>query len=124
MGDATTFDWDEMYLFRPGLTGADVESILPAAKGFEGEFNRKIAFFKQGNLVKLDEAAEIIEGEHTPGGMLFFDQDATGNPDCLRYSRNTIFRVTREKWIQGDVYQLFCANCETSPIFAEFGSKS
>lgn len=124
IGESTSFDWDEMYVFRPGLTSADVEAILPTAKGFQGEFNRKIAFFKEGNLVDLDEAASIIEGEHTPPGMLFFDIDESGNPDCLRYSRDSVFRVTREKWIRGNVYRLACLNCNSSPIFADFGSSS
>jgi hypothetical protein len=124
IGEATSYDWDEMYVFRPGITGSEAEKILPAAKGFEGEFNRKIAFLKDGKLARLDEAASIIEGEHTPPGMLFFITDIEGNHDCLRFSRAAVFEVIREKWIRGNVYRLACVNCTSSPVFAEFGTGS
>jgi len=124
IGEATNFDWDEMYVFRPGIVNGEAQSIIPAVKGFKGEFNRKIAFMNQGQLVRIDEAASVIEGEHTPPGMLFFDNEESENSDCLRYSRNAVFRVTREKWIRGNVYFLACANCESSPVFAQFGASS
>ena len=123
VGEATNFDWDEIYVFRPGLTAGDVEAILPAAKGFHGEFNRKMAFLKQGHLVKLDEAPEIIEGENTPPGMLFFE-DSPDNDDCLRYPRDAEFKVKQESWSQGNIYKLACANCQTPPVFAGFGSRA
>lgn len=124
IGEATNFDWDEMYIFRAGILGVEAEKILPAAKGFEGEFNRKIAFLKDGKLVRIDEAPSIIEGEHTPPGMLFFDIEEPGNPDSLRYSRDATFQVTILKVTRGDAYRLKCANCTSSPISAEFGSPS
>ncbi|HMM78859.1 MAG TPA: hypothetical protein PKC65_02435 [Pyrinomonadaceae bacterium] len=124
IGDATSFDWDEMYIFRPGILNGEAKAILPAVDGFQGEFNRKIAFLKNGRLVRIDEAASIIEGEHTPPGMLFFDIEESGNPDCIRYSRDAMFNVTKDKWIRGNVYRLACANCKSSAVYAEFGAGS
>lgn len=124
IANATSFEWDEMYVFRPGILDGEARMILPAVKGFRGEFNRKIAFLKNGNLVQIDEAAEIIEGEHTPPGTLEFDIEEGGNPDCLRYSNSAVFRVSREKWARGNIYRLACANCISSPVFAEFGAGS
>ena len=122
LSDATTFDWDEMYVFRPGILDGEAQQIVPAVEGFQREFNRKIAFLKDGKLVRIDEAPSIIEGEHTPPGMLFFKIDESGNPDCLRYSSDVEFEVQKERWIRGDVYMLKCTNCVMSPIFAEFGT--
>lgn len=124
IGDATSFDWDEMYIFRPGILGVEAEHILLAAKGLKGEFNRKIAFLKDGKLVRIDEAPSVIEGEHTPPGMLFFEIEEFENSDCLRYSRHATFQVTILKVTRGDAYRLMCANCTSSPVFAEFGSLS
>jgi hypothetical protein len=124
IGESNSFEWDEMYVFRPGILNGEAQLIVPEVSGFQGEFNRKIAFLKEGKLVKTDEAASIIEGEHTPPGMLFFDVEASGNPDCLRFSRDAVFQVTRENRIRGHVYRLARTNCESSPIFAEFGTAS
>ena len=122
IGEATDFDWDEMYIFRPGIVDGEPRKVVPAAKGFRGEFNRQIAFLKDGRLVKLDEAASITEGEHTPSGMLFFNEGVPN--DCLRYPRDAVFKINREKWTRGVVYKLACTNCTTSPVFAESGSLS
>jgi hypothetical protein len=121
IADATEFDWDEMYVFRSGLLGVEAENILPGAKAFSGEFNRKIAFVKAGKIVRLDETAEIVEGEHTPDGTVFFYLDADGNADCLRYMRDAEFDVTSISLTRGVGYYLACANCQQSPVFAEFG---
>jgi hypothetical protein len=121
IGEATSFDWDEMYVFRPGIIDVEVQHIVPGVT-FAGEFNRKIAFEKNGKLVRTDEAASVIEGENTPPGMLFFDENLAGNPDCLRYSRDAEFEVKVQKWHRGDVYFLNCSNCLKSPVFAEFGA--
>jgi hypothetical protein len=122
LADTTDFEWDEMYVFRPGITDGEAELLVPAAKGIKGEFNRKIAFLSNGKLTRLDEAPSIIEGEHTPPGMLFFDTDEEGNHDCLRYPRDAVFVVRQEKSIRGYVNILKCSNCEQSPVFAEFGT--
>ncbi len=119
--DATKFDWDEMYVLRPGIVDVEARNYLPAVGELRGEFNRKIVFLKNGKRVGADEAPSIIEGEHTPPGMLFFDQGLDGNPDCLRYSSDVEFTVRTEKWIRGNVYQLECSNCSQSPVFADFG---
>ena len=119
--DATGFDWDEMYVLRPGVFDVEAKHYLPEVGELRGEFNRKIVFLKNGKRVNADEAPSIIEGEHTPPGMLFFDQGIYGNPDCLRYFSNVEFTVTKERWIGGDSYQLKCSNCAESPVFAEFG---
>ena len=119
--EATKFDWDEMYILRPGVLDVEARKYLPEVGELKGEFNRKIVFLKNGKRVDADEAPSIIEGEHTPPGMLFFDS-LPGNPDCLRYFSDVEFTVTTEKWIRGNVYKLECSNCAKSPIFAEFGS--
>lgn len=121
IADATEFDWDEMYVFRSGLLGVEAEKILPGAKAFDGGYNRKIAFVKAGKIISLDESAEIIEGEHTPDGTVFFYQDAVGNADCLRYNRDVEFEVKTTTLSRGVGYDLACANCTQSPVFAEFG---
>jgi len=119
--DATKFDWDEMYVLREGVLDVEARKYLPEVGELRGEFNRKIVFLKNGKRVGADEAPSIIEGEHTPPGMLFFDEGLDGNPDCLRYLSDVEFTVTTEKWIRGNVYKLECANCPQSPVFAEFG---
>ncbi len=118
--DATNFDWDEMYVLRPGVLDVEARKYLPEVGILRGEFNRKIVFFKNGRRVSADEAPTIIEGEHTPPGMIFFE-DGDGNPDCLRFASDAQFNVRKEKWLRGEVYHLSCSNCVQSPVFAEFG---
>ncbi|MEK7856677.1 MAG: hypothetical protein AAB288_11350 [Acidobacteriota bacterium] len=98
--EVTKFDWDEMYVLRPGVLDVEARKYLPEVGELNGEFNRKIVFFKNGKRVEADEAPSIIEAEHTPPGMLFFDDDAPGNPDCLRCSANAVVEVRQEKWIR------------------------
>jgi hypothetical protein len=118
IGDAADFEWDEMYVFRPGLTDGDITNVLPAINGFEGEFNRKIAFLNHGKVVRRDEGAQIIEGENTPDGYIFFKENASWN--CLRYTKGSTFRVTPIKLTNGEGYEITCSNCTESPIFQEF----
>ncbi len=106
IGDATSFDWDEMYVFRPGILNSEAQAIVPEVKGFECEFNRKIAFMKNGKQVRIDEAVSVIEGEHSPPGKLFFDIEESGNPDCRLYSRGQVFQVTSKEATQGNVSRL------------------
>src|SRR5829696_7795700 len=58
--DATSFDWDEMYVFRPGIVDLEARHFVPVATEFRGEFNRKIVFLKDGKLVRIDEAPSVI----------------------------------------------------------------
>ncbi|HMQ05484.1 MAG TPA: hypothetical protein PKD26_16320 [Pyrinomonadaceae bacterium] len=121
IAEATNLDWDEMYVLRHGLLGVEAEKLLPGAKEFRGEFNRKIAFVKSGQIIRFDEAAEFVEGEHTPDGTLIFDSGAEGNADILRYDREAEFEVTNIKLSRGIGYTLKCSNCTQSPVFAEYG---
>ena len=117
--DGTDFEWDEMFVFRSGLSSGDVKDILPAAEDFDGEFNAKIAFLRKGKLVKRYESPEIIEGEFIPNGTLYFIEKDPW--DCLRFTTNSKFQVTPIKLSNGTGYQLTCSNCTESPIFKKFG---
>jgi hypothetical protein len=119
IANATDFDWDEMFVFRSGLTNADVEHILPAARGFRGEFNDKVAFFNNGKLVRLVEEPEVIEGEYFPDGTILF-QEGEETWEALRYQQNAMFRVTPIKLSRGIGYRLVCSNCHDSSIFRRF----
>lgn len=122
ISDATEFDWDEMYVLRAGLLDVEAKEVLPQVGELWGEFNRKIVFLKNGKRIHADETAEIIEGEHTPPGMLFFESGDGGNADIYRYSSQAEFIVTRKTWVRGFMYDMHCTNCYKSPVFAEFGT--
>jgi hypothetical protein len=112
--DATDFEWDEVYVFRIGLTPIDVDTCLGQKAGFTGEFTRKILFLRNGEIVGRDENFPDLE-RMLPGEVVF-NVVNDGHARCQKYDKHAAFSVERMPTRGEEYYALTCANCSASPV--------
>jgi hypothetical protein len=74
----TSFSWDKMYVFGPGLTEDRIKEIIGIDYPAYVEFTRPIIFIKQSKIVHFEN--DYIDEEYFTDGQVIFDY-----PDSVHY---------------------------------------
>jgi len=105
-GQVTDFDWNDMYIFRMGISAENVEAVLGfkyIADEYEGGKRRTI-FTKNNQVVHIELDFYNIFGSR-PNKSTVISYNKGGSPYYISLGREeAIFRITRSDVGSGKVY--------------------
>ena len=66
----TSFEWDNAYIFRPGVLDSEIESIIDKKVKFSEEFSYKYVFLKNNSVIFTEE--HFFDFDYPEDGLVSF----------------------------------------------------